>query len=259
MDPHRLLWAHLPPADATLTTVTVLRFAAGDRLWAFKQMGRARAPLAATPGLRFWRLCGSGRGFSAWPDLSRYALVAAWSERQAAEAFFAAAPVFADYRARAAEAWTVALATLRARGSWGGACPFGHGVEDLPADLPVAVLTRASLRLRGLLGFWSRAPEIDRRLQASPGLRVALGIGELPWVQPVTFSVWDDAASLERFAYGGTCHAAGAQAARARRWFAEALFLRFAAVGSAGALDGRDPAGLTGSSGTRAPRDARRP
>lgn len=247
--PHGFTWACPAPAGASLTTVTVLRFARGARMWAFKQMGRARAPLAATPGLLFWRLCGSGGGlgFSARPDLSRYALIATWSSGQALADFFERSPLFADYLAHADEAWTAALTVLRGRGSWGGTCPFGPGLAGLPEGLPVAALTRARLRLSGLAGFWSRVPAINRRLVAMPGLRLALGIGELPWVQPVTFSVWDDVACLERFAYAGSNHEAGARAAYAKKWFAEDLFYRFAAIGSAGALGGRDPARVTAS------------
>lgn len=240
---HRFEWLHRAPAGATITTLTVFRFDRGARLWAFKQMGRARAPLAATPGLSFWRLCGcgGGEGFSIRPDLSRYALLAVWPSEHVLQDFFAASPVLAEYRARAASAWTIALLTARGRGVWGGACPFGPGARDLPESLPVVALTRARLRAAGLVPFWARVPAINRRLLAAPGRRFSLGIGELPWVQPVTFSVWDAAASLERFAQGGREHADAARAAYARRWFAEDLFYRFAAIGSAGSLGGTDP------------------
>lgn len=246
--PEGFVWAHRAPAGATLTSLTVMRFADGDRGWAFRQVGRSYAPLGRTPGLHFWRLCGSGEGFSARPDLSRYALLASWSSEQAMTDFFAESPVAAAYRSRAAEAWTVALLTRGGRGSWSGRCPFGPGLSDIPSSLPAVALTRASLRLRAVLPFWSRVPAIDRRLRASPGLRVALGIGEVPWLRPITFSVWSDAASLEGFARGAAEHAAAARAAESRRWFAEDLFYRFAAIGAAGALAGRDPCGfVTGS------------
>ncbi|MFY0536245.1 hypothetical protein [Nannocystis pusilla] len=106
----------------------------------------------------------------------------------------------------------------------------------------MVAITRARLRLRGFFNFWARVPAINRRLVRAPGLRAALGIGELPWIRPVTFSVWDDAASLEQFAWAGSNHQAAARMALARRWFAEDLFFRFAAVGAAGTLDGRERA-----------------
>lgn len=234
--PQRFDWLHRAPAGAKITTLTVFRFGDGARLWAFKQMGRARAPLAATQGLEFWRLCGcgGGEGFSVRPDLSRYALLGVWESEQALGEFFSESPVIAEYGGRAAEGWTIALLTTRGRGVWGGTCPFGPGVQDLPEGLPAVALTRARLRVAGIVPFWARVPAINRKLLAAPGRRLSLGIGELPWVQPVTFSVWDGVDELERFAHGGREHADAARAAYARGWFAEDLFYRFAAIGSAG-------------------------
>jgi hypothetical protein len=237
---------HRAPPGATLTTFTVLRYPPGQRLWAFKLMGRAPRRLAATAGLDFHRMLGSGSGlgFSLLPDLGRYALLATWSSEQAADEFFAASPLLAECRERATELWTVKLLALRSRGAWSGAAPFAVHPDALPPGLPRVVLTRASLRLRALPGFWSRVPEINRSLTAAPGLRLALGVGELPWVRPVTFSVWDDDACLDRFAFQGSCHHAGARAAYQHRWFREDLFARFAAIATQGRLAGRDPCGF---------------
>ena len=231
------------PSGASLTTFTLFRYPPGQRLWAFKLMGRARRPLAATAGLGFHRLLGSGSGlgFSLMPDFGRYALLATWSSEQAADNFFAAAPLLAQCREHGAQLWTVKLLTLRSRGSWAHAQPFTVHPHELPPGLPRVVLTRASLRLRAMPGFWSRVPAINRSLAAAPGLRLALGVGELPWVRPVTFSMWDDDACLERFAYQGSCHHAGARAALERRWFREDLFARFAAIASQGRITDPDP------------------
>ncbi len=234
------------PSGASLTTFSIFRYPPGQRLWAFTLMGRARRPLARTPGLGFHRLLGSGSGlgFSLLPDFGRYALLATWSSEQAADDFFAAAPLLADCRERGAELWTVKLLAQRSRGSWARARPFAIHPDELPPELPRVVLTRASLRLPALPGFWRRVPAINRSLAAAAGLRIALGVGELPWVRPVTFSVWDDDASLERFAFQGSCHHAGARAALQRRWFGEDLFARFAAIASQGQVAGRDPCGF---------------
>ena len=231
------------PSGASLTTFTIFRYPPGQRLWAFTMMGRARRPLAATAGLGFHRLLGSGSGlgFSLLPDFGRYALLATWSSEQAADEFFAAAPLLTQCREHGAQLWTVKLLTLRSRGSWARAQPFSVHPHELPPDLPRVVLTRANLRLRAMPGFWFRVPAINRSLAAAPGLRLALGVGELPWVRPVTFSMWDDDACLERFAYQGSCHHAGARAALQRRWFSEDLFARFAAIASQGRITGPDP------------------
>jgi len=233
------------PPGAALTTFSIFRYPPGARLWALSQMGSARRPLAATPGLGFHRLLGSGAGlgFSRWPDFSRYGLLATWSSEQAADDFFADSPVLAGFRRRASEVWTVKLLALRSRGSWSGHTPFTP-TQGLPPGLPTVAITRASLRLRALWRFWGRVPAIERELVAAPGVRLALGVGELPWVRPVTFSVWDDEAALERFARAA-CHHAAARAAYARGWFREGLFARFAAIATQGQLAGRDPCGLS--------------
>jgi len=234
------------PPGAALTTFTVFRYPPGQRLWAFKLMGRARRPLAATAGLGFHRMLGSGSGlgFSLLPDFGRYALLASWSSEAAADDFFVGAPLLGECRERGAELWTVKLLALRSRGAWAGAEPFAVHPGPLPPALPRVVLTRASLRPGALPGFWSRVPAINRSLAAAPGLRLALGVGELPWVRPVTFSVWDDDACLDRFAFQGSCHHAGARAAYQQRWFREDLFARFVAIATQGRVAGRDPCGF---------------
>ncbi|HEY0134364.1 MAG TPA: hypothetical protein VGB85_09800 [Nannocystis sp.] len=234
------------PAGATLTTFTVFHYPRVSWLWALQQMGSARRPLAATPGLGFHHLLGSGAGlgFSRIPDLSRYALLATWSSEQAADEFFAASQLLADIRRHASDVWTVKLLARRSRGSWKRRTPFTPAPDELPTGLPAVVITRASLRLRTMLRFWARVPAIERDLVAAPGLRYALGVGELPWIRPITFSVWDDEAAIDRFAYAGSCHHAAARAAHTRGWFREDLFARFAAIATQGQLAGRDPCGL---------------
>lgn len=231
------------PAGVPLTTFSVLRYPRGQRWWAFMNQGRARRPLAATPGLGFFRLLGSGSGFTIRPDFTCYALLATWSSEQAADAFFATSPVLAACLARASEAWTVKLVPRRVRGRWGGREPFlaDAPLPTLPDDLPIVVLTRASLRLRALPSFWARSSAVDRQILAAPGLRLALGVGELPWIRPVTFSVWDGTTPMEQFAVHGDAHRDATKAARDRGWFKEDLFARFAAIASHGRLDGRDP------------------
>ncbi len=206
-------------------------------------MGRARRPLAGTPGLTFHRLLGSGRGFTVVPDISRYAFLGLWQSEQAADDFFAGSPTYQAWRGRCREHWTVKLVAERSRGTWAGT-EMPRCTAALPPSLPVVVLTRASLRLRALYGFWARARAINRELWSAPGLRLALGVGEIPWLRPVTFSVWDDAAALERFAFGDTRHQHAAHTAMTRRWFREDLFARFVAIASQGTVDGRDPCGF---------------
>ena len=223
------------PTGVPVTTFTIFQYPRGLRLWALRQMIRAREPLARAPGIRFHRLLGTGGGlgFSLLPDLSRYAMLAHWSAEQAADDFFLGSKLMAEYRRVTAEIWTVKLLARDSRGTWSAPGPFDPRPPELPPALPTVVLTHASLRLRGLLGFWRRAPARAHELLSRPGLRLALGVGELPWLRADTFSVWDgvDPAELD-------------DPQLPRPWFRETLHARFSAIATQGRVHGHDPCGF---------------
>lgn len=227
-------------------TLSVFRFAGfASRLWAFGQMAAARRPLSRLPGLNFYKLFGTGSddGFNPTPNLGVYACLCVWRDQDSAERAHAAAPVFARYRDHAAEAMTLYLQPIRSWGRWSAQEPFAAPAEpasDTPPS-PVAVLTRASVKPAHVLAFWRRVPGIRRSLEAGPRPLFQIGMGERPWVNQVTFSVWRDYADARAFAYGDGPHRAAIEQVRARDWFSEELYARFGVLGSDGAWNGRDP------------------
>ena len=233
-----------------MTTVTFFSYAPGRRLWAFNRMGSARRELGRVEGLRFWKLLGAGHGngYSLRPDLSRYGLIGVWASPEAASAFFTDSSLAASWRANASEIWTVALRTLQTHGAWSGANPFSPLAEDNVAatpGAPVAVLTRASIRVSRLAPFWRSVPSTSERLTCAPGLLASIGTGEAPAMRPATFSLWRSMDSMLEFAYGSDEHREVIRRRRDERWYTEELFARFEPVVSRGTFDGRDPlAGL---------------
>ncbi len=224
-----------------VVTMSVFRFGGiAARLWAFAQMGLARRAMARVPGIGFWKLMGSGtgEGFTPLPNTAVYAILATWPDLAHARAGLTA-PVFARYHARAAEVLTLFLRPASARGAWAGRAPFA--ASGLVPAGPVAALTRATLRRGALLRFWARVPDISRDIGADPSVAFKIGVGELPWFQQVTFSVWPDAASMARFARNGTHHARAIAAVRAGDWFREELYARFAIIAREGSWQGGDP------------------
>ncbi|MBF9220428.1 spheroidene monooxygenase [Hymenobacter sp. BT662] len=212
-------------------------------------MGTSPARLAQVPGLTFFKLMGSGarNGFGFWPNLDRYGLMAVWADAAAADTFFNQHPLWANYQQRSAELWTVALAPLKAHGLWDGQTPFDYSPGPPPASegAPLAVLTRASIRLRKTPRFWQYVEPTSAALAEAAGVRAAIGLGELPVVRQATFSVWESARAMQEYAYRDVRHREVIKLTRAENWYGEELFARFRVLSSTGTLDGADPlAGL---------------
>lgn len=252
---YRLVWLFharpfTGPANAYCglhTTLTLFTLQPGRRRWGLAQMGTAPRRLRRVPGLRFFQLLGSGAagGFGLWPNLDRYGLLAVWENAAAAQAFFEGA-FWQEYASRSRETWTAELAPLKAHGLWDGQNPFDYALAPRPLgpsapEPPVAVLTRASIRLPKTPRFWRFVEPTSRAVAAAPGCRLAIGLGELPLVRQATFSLWDSAAAMHAYAYRDERHREVIRLTRQENWYAEELFARFAVLGARGTVDGRDP------------------
>ncbi|MGF1605711.1 MAG: spheroidene monooxygenase [Rhodothalassiaceae bacterium] len=212
------------------------------KLWAFSQMGFARRPLARTPDLQFCKLFGSGtgEGFNPKPNFGVYAVLAVWPDAQVARDRLAGAPIYQRFYDHAAEHWTAYLQATRCWGSWDGRAPFAVA-DTAPPPRPVAVLTRATLKLRHLPAFWRQVPSISADIPNHPSMMLKIGIGEVPWIHQVTFSIWPDTEAMLAFSQNKAAHGEGVRRAWAHGWFKEQLFARFAVIRTEGAWEGRDP------------------
>jgi hypothetical protein len=211
----------------------------------FSRMGLDRPLLARTPGLRFWKLLGTGRGetMTLSADLRRWALFAVWEEEAALDAFLDGSPVSARWRTLAAESYSLKLAPLRAHGAWGGRNPLADAEPDAHGDGAVAVLTRATIRIRRLVPFYRAIAPPSADLARQPGLLASVGMGEWPVARQATFSLWRSFADARRFAYERDDHLAVVRRTRAEAWYAEELFARFRAYGAHGTWGGVNPLG----------------
>lgn len=223
-----------------IVSLSFYRFAGPvARLWALAMMGAARLPLARTPDIGFWKLCGSGtgEGFTPVPNTAVYAILATWPDAAIARARTQSG-VFARYAHRAAESWTVLLEPTATRGHWSRRAPFtvsaAHGTG------PLAALTRATIRPRILTRFWGRVPDISAIIGADPNVLFKIGIGEVPMLHQVTFSIWPSEQAMANFARTGP-HAAAIRAVRAEGWFREELYARFAVHSDSGTWNGTSP------------------
>lgn len=224
------------------TTLSLFRFDRWrDRAWALTMMGGARLAMSRVPDLGFWKLCGSGtgQGFTPIPNTAVYAILCTWPDLETAKARLADTPVFQRYRARASENWTVFLAPTSVRGNWSGSEPFSPVSE--PKTGPLAALTRATIKTSILPKFWRRVPDISQMIGSDPNVVFKIGIGEVPMLHQVTFSIWPGAAEMAAFAREGGPHAAAIKAVREGAWFKEELYARFAILGDTGTWGGSSP------------------
>jgi hypothetical protein len=206
------------------------------------RMATDRTPLRRTPGLRFGKLLGTGRGRTFTPrdaDPRRWGVLAVWDTTADADAFDES-PLVRGWQRLADEQWTARLRPLAAHGRWSRREPFG-APRPQPWDGAVAAITRARLRAWKAATFWRAVPPVSADLHAGPGLRLALGIGEAPLGLQGTFSVWHSAAALNAFAFERPAHAEAIRRTAEERWYAEELFARFALLSAVGTLGGRDP------------------
>lgn len=218
-----------------------MKLRAGRQPLALARLATDRIGLARTPGLRFWRLLGTGDGASTGPgaDLTRTALFAVWDDERSLDAFVAARE---RRDADAVEHYVVRLHGVGGHGTWHGFDVLGALPSAIPAaDAPVAVLTRARVRMRHWRTFAGVSGVVDTELQAAPGLLAVCGIGEAPIGLQATFSLWRTAGDAKRFAHGTARHRDVVRRARAEGWFGEELFATFAPFASHGTWGGTDP------------------
>lgn len=204
-------------------------------------MGVARLSLRRTANLQFWKLLGSGsgEGFTPKPNFSVYGLLCVWPSHAAAQDFIERSALMARYTRQADEVYTLYLATHAVRGSWSGGAPFE--CADITPRGPIAALTRATLKLRHMRRFWQQEPNISARIGRNSDVVFKIGLGELPMMQQMTFSIWPSEEAMNHFARDEGAHAQAISHVRQGGWFKEELYARFSILGSHGTWHGAEP------------------
>ena len=217
------------PAVTTLTLFTFKR----NKFWAFKQMGIAAGKLKSVEGLQFFKFLGTGggSGFSLSPDFSTYAFLGVWNDRSQYNDCMNEHPVFLQYKEKASSQRELVLSPVNSHGKWSGKNPFKtpenpkSSFED--SNLKAVVITRATLRWNRLLSFWKAVPAASRAINNAQGVSYFKGIGELPFIQQATVSIWESFDDVNTFAYKGKEHATIVKETKQKKWYKEDLFSRF--------------------------------
>lgn len=222
-----------------LAVLTISRYPAKHKITAFHSMALFRPPLALNKAMRFYKLMGCGKGgtFSKQPDWQQYAIFSV-SDRDAVppvhemayaawRKFYYGNFIHGYWNRAGAETTTFILEPILSHGTWDRKNIFPAPFSDSNNGEPIAVLTRASIRLSRAREFWNNVPPVQHQMKEAEGLRFSVGIGEMPYLRQATFSVWENAEAMKSFAYKMQEHRDVIQKTRSRNWYSEEMFTRF--------------------------------
>tara|TARA_B100001094_G_scaffold201063_1_gene195060 strand:+ start:855 stop:1463 length:609 start_codon:yes stop_codon:yes gene_type:complete len=185
--------------------------------------------LNKTAGLSFFKLLGtgSGKGFSLYPDFSTYAILCVWEKESFAKVFIEKSNHSKLISKKAFSREDFFLSPIKSHGLWDGINPFSVTKHEFNKESKIAIITRATLNKNKLFEFWKSVPQASLAIQNAKGVEWFKGIGEWPFIQQATFSVWDNIGSVKEFAYGSGVHSKIVTKTRKRNWYKEDLFARF--------------------------------
>ena len=201
-----------------------------QKLWAFSQMGFARKKLKKIKQISFFKLFGSGigEGFTPYPNTSVYAILSVWNNLGEAENNIEEREIYENYRTPSIENWTVFLSPISSKGYWDKTNPFKPNKNEFKKkDHMLAALTRATIKPKIMLKFWSKVPAISKVIGNDKNVLFKMGLGEIPWFHQVTFSIWPNAKTMADFARKDGPHAKAIKSVREGNWFSEELYARF--------------------------------
>lgn len=129
---------------------------------------------------------------------------------------------------------------ISGHGKWDGKSFTPIAGQLIPEQEPIAIFTRATIRLNKLQSFWKAVPKTNKRTKEADGLLFSLGAGEIPAIRQSTFSIWASAADMKAFAYNTPEHVDVIQRTRKECWYAEEMFLRMKLISACGSVKGKD-------------------
>ena len=209
-----------------------------------------RLPLLFNNKCSFWKLmgCGKNRTFDINPDWQQWGLLAVWDRKEDFDHFYNSSIIAWWWKTFCKEQWTILCEPLISHGKWSDKEPFTSKNKSIEQDNkyinytgPIAVLTRARIRLAKLKSFWGNVNSVAVIMAKAPGYVTSFGIGEAPFYLQATFSIWNSVEDVKNFAYKSKEHTDVIVKTRQENWYSEELFARFIPLASFGTVNGADP------------------
>lgn len=199
------------------------------KFWAFAMMGMGHKLLADVKGLTFYKKLGTGKdGFSVIPDFGQYGFLAVWETEEDAQHFFMNSECIKKYEEKTAKITHYELKCIKCHGTWDGKTPFTADKSlVVQPDDNIGVITRASVKLSQQIRFWRYVPKSHKALWDNPGLIFTKGIGDVPFLEMATFSLWKNQEAMMEFAYKNEHHKKAIALTKKHGWYSEEMFSRF--------------------------------
>ncbi|TCD24724.1 DUF3291 domain-containing protein [Pedobacter psychrodurus] len=223
-----------------IVALTITKFRALTVPFAFMGMAILRLPLWLNKKCKFWKLMGSGKDAQVdlAPDYKHWAVLTTWDNRKDCDDFYRNSFVMKWFSFFGIESFTILLNPLYSHGSWSEIEPFKGEKISSGHTGKIAVITRAAIKFNRLKEFRRNIKKAADAMRIAPGFILSAGIGENPFFDQATFSIWTDADSMKNYAYKSVDHSDVIKLTREREWYREELFARFSIVGSWGTLNG---------------------
>ena len=121
----------------------------------------------------------------------------------------------------------LSLTPFQSIGSWAGNNPFSNnfGVPKLK-NLKIAILTRARISPIKIFRFWRSIPKASQEISNAKGVYFYKGIGEIPFLEQATISLWDSIDNVKEFAYKNDDHRSIIKKTKRQRWDSDQLVSR---------------------------------
>lgn len=239
--------------------LTIIRYKKRFIFFAFQTMLIFRIPLLLNKNISFFKLLGTSRKgrFLMKPDWHQWGIITVSNKAYECKEgntkqlndpgkYLLVREMYGPFiagwfRLFKCETFTVFAEPLAGHGTWDGKPAFGKLPVHATHDGMIAILTRASIRLNKVRPFWKQVAPVEEELKNVKGLLTSFGMGELPFIKQVTFSVWENEAYMKTFAYGMKGHREAIENSKKHKWFSEEMYIRFRITGSFGTIGGIHP------------------
>ena len=216
--------------------LTITRYSKWMAIIGFFSMIFFRFALFLNKNIRFLKLMGTGKNgeFDIRPDWKQWVIFSVHNKSydDDLDHFKLIKNLYGGFikwfiKTFSKESVVICLVPFKGHGSWDGNTLFEYADNVEKPDLPIAVITRASIRLQRVRSFWKYVPIVAKAMKQAEGLVFTFSIGEIPWLKQATFSIWKNATAMQTFAYKQTEHKEVIRKTHQEKWYSEEMFVRF--------------------------------